>query len=198
MSNSFGYFSVSNGCFSSSQISSSPRVFFMILHNRSSRMVLPAHILHPRLLFRLVAVCFIYPSFCEANDHSDLQILIALKDSLVIKRDLLPSWCNTEVHHVIGLSLEMLRELIPDKNRFTGSLPSTVGELGNLIELSVHGNSFSRNLPPGLKNLQKLVSVDLIMDLFSGNLPPSIGNLKRLIYLDASRNKFTGIIPQEL
>ncbi|KAI3934364.1 hypothetical protein MKW92_015635 [Papaver armeniacum] len=79
----------------------------------------------------------------------------------------------------------MLRELIPDKNRFTGSLPSTVGELGDLVELSVPGNSFSGNLPPGLKNLQNLVSVDLIMNLVSGNLPPSIGNLKRLIiYLD--------------
>ncbi|KAI3833305.1 hypothetical protein MKW98_006404 [Papaver atlanticum] len=117
--------------FSSSQIASSPRVFFMILHNRSS-------------------------------------------------------------------SLKILTELIPDKNRFTGSLPSTVGELGNLIELSIHGNSFSGNLPPGLKNLHNLVSVDLIMKLVSGNLPPSIGNLKRLIYLDASHNKFTGIIPQEL
>ncbi|RVW82590.1 Leucine-rich repeat receptor protein kinase MSP1 [Vitis vinifera] len=91
-------------------------------------------------------------------------------------------------------SLENLETLDLSGN----SLPSTIGMLGELTELSVHANSFSGNLPSELGNLQNLQSLDLSLNFFSGNLPSSLGNLTRLFYFDASQNRFTGPIFSEI
>ena len=53
-------------------------------------------------------------------------------------------------------NLKMLRKFVLNDNKFSSSLPTTTGILGELIGLSVHVDSLSGNLPSELGNLQNI------------------------------------------
>jgi Leucine-rich repeat (LRR) protein len=61
-----------------------------------------------------------------------------------------------------------------DTNQLTGSIPSEIGYLTNLIILDLYTNQLT------------------------GSIPPEIGNLTNLIRLDLSDNQLSSVIPDEI
>jgi Leucine-rich repeat (LRR) protein len=78
---------------------------------------------------------------------------------------------------------------------FSGELPPSIENLGNLIELSMNGCNFSGFIPSSLGNLTKLTYLGLHNNTFVGNIPHSLGNLVQLSSLYISHNQLTGPVP---
>jgi Leucine-rich repeat (LRR) protein len=88
-----------------------------------------------------------------------------------------------------------LETLHLDYTSFSGELPASIENLGNLIELIMISCNFSGFIPSSLGNLTKLTVLDLYNNTFVGNIPHSLGNLVQLSYLDISNNQLTGPVP---
>jgi Leucine-rich repeat (LRR) protein len=95
-------------------------------------------------------------------------------------------------------NLGNLIELDMSSCNFSGSIPSSLGNITKLTLLDFSHNAFVGNLPPSLGNLTKLTSLDFSYNAFVGNLPPSLGNLPKLTSLDFSYNAFVGNLPPSL
>jgi hypothetical protein len=83
-------------------------------------------------------------------------------------------------------------------NKFTGNLPTKIGELHNLREIIVSTNLLSGALPPSLGKLQQLGKLDLGNNQLSGELLAEIGFCKQLGEIDLSKNQIFGSIPANL
>ncbi|PIA45318.1 hypothetical protein AQUCO_01700689v1 [Aquilegia coerulea] len=77
-------------------------------------------------------------------------------------------------------------------NQIVGSLPSEIGNLVNLMLLSVEMNFLTGIIPKGIGMLQNLQYLGLSGNRFSGQIPDSVGNNSQLYYLDLSDNKLEG------
>ncbi|KAL1359701.1 brassinosteroid LRR receptor kinase-like [Arachis hypogaea] len=87
------------------------------------------------------------------------------------------------------------------QNKFTGSIPSRLGQNGKLTELDLSTNKLKGLVPKSLC-FGKLKSVLEILLLhgnrFSGEIPLDIGKLKSVLKMDLSVNNFSGAIPPEI
>jgi Leucine-rich repeat (LRR) protein len=88
-----------------------------------------------------------------------------------------------------------LETLNLDYTSFSGELPPSIENLGNLIELNMNSCNFLGFIPSSLGNLTKLIGLDLSDNYFMGNIPRSFGNLVQLSFLDISYNQLTGSVP---
>ncbi|RCV29723.1 hypothetical protein SETIT_6G035200v2 [Setaria italica] len=84
------------------------------------------------------------------------------------------------------------------ENMLTGSLPSEVGHLKNLVALDVSGNRLTGEIPNSLGDCQILQYCIMKGNMFQGKIPESLGQLKALLALDLSRNNLSGHIPDFL
>ncbi|KAK2991742.1 hypothetical protein RJ640_002562 [Escallonia rubra] len=107
--------------------------------------------------------------------------------------DMLPVIC-CRIPKEIGW-LENLVEFSGRGNRFTGSLPASIVNLGQLGKLDLQSNRLSGELPSGVHTWKKLNELNLADNELSGNIPEDIGSLSVLNYLDLSGNRFSGKIP---
>lgn len=81
-------------------------------------------------------------------------------------------------------------------NNFTGSLPTTLGNLSALTELSLSGNNISGTIPNSLGNLSQLERLLLNNNPnMTGSIPSELGSLSNLTRLDLIQNNLTGSIP---
>ncbi|KAM3714955.1 hypothetical protein ACJW31_01G372100 [Castanea mollissima] len=85
-------------------------------------------------------------------------------------------------------------DLSYNKN-ITGPLPSSIGNLMNLINVNLIGCSFYGSIPDTIGNLQKLITLSLNNNSFSGHIPTSIGRLSNLYWLDLAENQLEGPLP---
>uniref|UniRef100_M4CTB0 Uncharacterized protein n=1 Tax=Brassica campestris TaxID=3711 RepID=M4CTB0_BRACM len=83
-------------------------------------------------------------------------------------------------------------------NNFIGEIPSSIGNLKQLISFHVFNNKLSGNFPSALLNLTQLRTLDLSYNQFSGSLPPNISQLSRLHFFSVRGNSFVGTIPASL
>lgn len=102
---------------------------------------------------------------------------------------------------VVGLDLrgrrdEVTGELIP--HGLTGAIPSRIGRLGKLAELSLSHNRLSGPVPPELGNLPELRRLALDHNDLTDSIPSELGNLPGLRSLTLSNNNLSGPIPPEL
>jgi len=74
------------------------------------------------------------------------------------------------------------------------NLPSSIGNLENLVYLFLRGNKIT-SIPPQIGKLTNLITLDLSENRIT-ELPSSIGNLTKLLNLDLRRNKITKLPPQ--
>ncbi|PON89510.1 LRR domain containing protein [Trema orientale] len=65
-------------------------------------------------------------------------------------------------------------------SKFSGTIPSSVGNLSQLQYLWLSGNNLNGQLPSTLKNLAKLTSLRLEDTGLTGELPFGLGNLRQL------------------
>ena len=80
-------------------------------------------------------------------------------------------------------------------NGLTGELPTELGDLSHLQELSLAANRLSGNIPPELGNLTGLIVLDLAWNQLTGEIPPEFANLKSLQMMDIASNQMTGCVP---
>ena len=89
--------------------------------------------------------------------------------------------------------------LVLSENSLSGNLPSELGNLTNLEDLSLRGNhQLSGSIPTELGNLTNLRVLSLGYNQLSGSIPTELGNLTNLEYLNLIDNQLSGSIPTEL
>jgi hypothetical protein len=80
----------------------------------------------------------------------------------------------------------------------TGKIPSELGLLTNLADLSLRDNLLSGQLPLELGNLARLRFLDVRYNLLTNTIPTELGKLKNLETFQASYNNLTGSLPDEI
>ncbi|XP_074264553.1 probably inactive leucine-rich repeat receptor-like protein kinase IMK2 [Silene latifolia] len=88
-----------------------------------------------------------------------------------------------------------LRSLTLDHNSISGTIPKSLGKLGNLEELSLSHNKINGTIPNELSSLEKLRVLDLSDNVISGTVPKELGGLKNVSVINLEKNKLTGHIP---
>ncbi|CAN6247157.1 unnamed protein product [Urochloa humidicola] len=84
-------------------------------------------------------------------------------------------------------------------NKFTGSIPDSIGQLKRLEELHLDNNNMSEKLPSSLGNCTNLRTIDLKSNNFSGELAKvNFSTLHNLKTLDILYNNFTGTVPESI
>ena len=70
----------------------------------------------------------------------------------------------------------MLKVLELSSNQLTGEIPLEIGNLTNLIHLSLHDNQLTGSIPPEIGNLTNLEVLSLYGNQLSGIIPDEICN----------------------
>ncbi|KAL5817161.1 hypothetical protein ACOSQ3_025539 [Xanthoceras sorbifolium] len=83
-------------------------------------------------------------------------------------------------------------------NQLTGTIPHVIGELKNLQVLELRGNSLQGSIPTSIGNLTVLTKLLLESNNLQGNIPSTLGNCQNLLLLTLSKNKLTGNVPQQI
>ena len=83
-------------------------------------------------------------------------------------------------------------------NQLSGSIPSELGNLDNLVGLWLNGNQLSGSIPSELGNLANLQELVLDSNQLSGPIPSELGNLANLQELELRDNQFSGCVPVKL
>ncbi|KAL8513107.1 hypothetical protein ACS0TY_019329 [Phlomoides rotata] len=76
-----------------------------------------------------------------------------------------------------------------------GSIPAVIGNLSNLIHLSLYGNKLSGKIPYTLKHVHKLQGLDLSSNKLEGPIPEGLCHLHSISEIYLSQNKLSGRIP---
>ena len=130
---------------------------------------------------------------------NDCEALLASRDALSVERTLnwdkdLPigEWEGVEVggSRVVGLSIA--------NEDIAGTIPSELGNLDSLQNLSLWKNGLKGGIPKELGNLANLRNLDLRENQLTGEIPTELGDLTELNGLMLSVNRLTGEIPTEL
>ncbi|XLS90674.1 hypothetical protein HN51_066682 [Arachis hypogaea] len=95
-------------------------------------------------------------------------------------------------------NLVNLISLTMENNHLTESIPTSFGNFQKLQYLDMNSNKFSGEIPAIIGNLSQLSELDLSHNMLNGNIPSAIGNCKRLQSLDFSYNNLSGIIPSQV
>ncbi|KAL1293962.1 hypothetical protein AAHE18_19G106800 [Arachis hypogaea] len=94
-----------------------------------------------------------------------------------------------------------LEKLDLSKNELRGQLPAWLGQLENLVVLSLYSNLFYGSIPSSIGNITKLANLKylyLSYNKLHGSLPNSVGQLVSLGTLLLATNNFSGVIPRSL
>lgn len=83
-------------------------------------------------------------------------------------------------------------------NNLTGIIPDEIGNLLNLEFLDLSYQDLSGPIPTSIGNLQDLLGLQLGNNRLTGELPATLGNLLNLDNLDVRNNELNGPLPAEL
>nr|XP_043633348.1 putative receptor-like protein kinase At3g47110 [Erigeron canadensis] len=98
----------------------------------------------------------------------------------------------------IGNLSSQLTHLSFSNNFIYGTLPSGIGNLVKLERLFIRSNHLTGIVPRELGNLQNLKSLFMNDNFFTGNIPKFIGNFRSLLKLQLQENRLEGYIPPNL
>ena len=80
-------------------------------------------------------------------------------------------------------------------NNLVGAIPSSIGQLTNLIRLRLQDNKLNGSIPSELGSLTKLVTLRLYNNELEGAIPHELTDLVNLLYLELYDNKLSGQLP---
>ena len=83
-------------------------------------------------------------------------------------------------------------------NQLTGEIPTELGQLANLTDLSLSWNQLTGRIPTELGQLTNLTDLWLNGNQLTGEIPTELGQLANLRSLNLDFNQLTGAIPVEL
>ncbi|XP_042013360.1 receptor-like protein 36 isoform X2 [Salvia splendens] len=92
--------------------------------------------------------------------------------------------------------LDTFTTLDLSSNRFSGSIPPSIGNLNSLRYLNLSHNTLSGHIPPSLGSMSLLESLDLSSNILDGKIPRELAKLTFLAKLNVSINSLEGQIPQ--
>ncbi|RCV26888.1 hypothetical protein SETIT_5G281400v2 [Setaria italica] len=92
----------------------------------------------------------------------------------------------------------VLQYFIADYNMITGSIPSTLANLSNMLVISLGGNNLSGKIPTTISAMKNLQELNLSSNSLSGTIPAEISRLTSLVYLNLGGNKLSGSIPSSV
>jgi len=92
------------------------------------------------------------------------------------------------------MNMKDLRLLSLEKNSLEGTLPDPTS-LPNLELLTMGYNKFSGTLPASLGEWKYMQELTLESNNFSGTLPSTVASMIKVSYIDLGENAFTGPIP---
>lgn len=130
---------------------------------------------------------------------ADKAVLLALRTA-VRGRTLL--WNTTESSQCKWVGVQCRNNRISELRLpgmgLSGKLPeSTIGNLTELVTLSLRFNALSGSLPSDLSSLGNLRNLYLQSNQFSGPIPTFIFSLKNLVRLSLASNNFSGPISSD-
>ena len=102
----------------------------------------------------------------------------------------LSEWAGVETNQagkVAGLSL--------GGNNLTGSIPTVIGELDDLVTLDLSQNGLTGRIPRQLGQLEQLRDLLLHENALEGRLPPQVGRMAGLRYIHIGSNQLSGVVP---
>ncbi|KAG2331226.1 hypothetical protein Bca52824_002406 [Brassica carinata] len=108
---------------------------------------------------------------------------------------------NSSFSGIIPESIGNLKQLVSltlSVSNFSGRIPSSLGELSNLSSLSLYGNHLTGEVPSTIGNLKQLISFDVESNQLTGNFPSALLNLTKLQSIFLSLNQFTGFLPPNI
>ncbi|KAK4416449.1 LRR receptor-like serine/threonine-protein kinase EFR [Sesamum alatum] len=112
------------------------------------------------------------------------------------------SGCSNLV--IVSLDHNFLKQRIPWEvgtllDQFEGEIPSTLGNLTQLLKLCLFNNTLKGSLPSTFSNLRRLQDARFCHNKLNGTIPPVFISLPSLsITLNLSHNSFTGPLPAEV
>ncbi|EYU43345.1 hypothetical protein MIMGU_mgv1a021933mg, partial [Erythranthe guttata] len=108
------------------------------------------------------------------------------------------SLTNCRSLNVLAIADNPLDGIIPASvgNLSTSLQIFEIGNLTNLVTLSLYNNELSGNIPPTLNHLQKLQGLDLQSNNLTASIHDSICDLHNLVILSLSQSNFFGRIPE--
>ena len=137
--------------------------------------------------------------YADPGIVDDCEALLASLDALSVEQSL--NWDeDLSIGEWQGVSIVEGRvvELDISSEGLTGTIPSELGSLSNLVVLSLGGNQLTGEIPTELGNLANLRWLWLGGNQLTGEIPIELGNLANLQSLILSSNQLTGEIPSEL
>ncbi len=92
-------------------------------------------------------------------------------------------------------NLDQLMILELSFNKLHGELPETLGKLKNIQVLAFNGNDLTGTIPASYSELSQLTQLHLSSNKLSGEIPSELGNLPKLEVFNVFDNNFHGMIP---
>ena len=137
--------------------------------------------------------------YADPGIVDDCEALLASLDALRVEQSL--NWDeDLSIGEWQGVSIVEGRvvELDISAEGLTGTIPSELGSLANLVLLSLWGNHLTGEIPTELGNLSNLRALWLYWNQLTGEIPNELGSLANLQSLLLSTNQLSGEIPVEL
>lgn len=133
----------------------------------------------------------------------EVQALIGVKASLKDPHGVLGNWDKDSVDPcswsmVTCSPQNLVIHLATPSQNLSGTLSPSIGNLTNLMTVSLQNNNISGAIPWEIGRLSKLVQLDLSSNSFSGEIPSSLGDLMSLQYMRLNNNSLSGEFPVSL
>ncbi|KAK1361928.1 Lrr receptor-like serinethreonine-protein kinase erecta [Heracleum sosnowskyi] len=109
--------------------------------------------------------------------------------------DLIVNWKNA-IQGLPSLKRYLYTLLDLSKNKLSGEIPTSLGNLKGLKLLNISNNRLSGCIPQSFGDLESIETLDLSNNNISGTIPQSFRKLNQLSVFDVSNNKLSGKIPR--
>ncbi|KAG7977994.1 hypothetical protein I3843_05G060900 [Carya illinoinensis] len=115
----------------------------------------------------------------------------------IIAAEALPLFIKHRFYTFQGNPLYMMTSIDLSSNQLTGSIPSEIGELSQLLFLNLSDNSLTGSIPISFQNLRSMESLDLSHNKLRGKIPSELVGLTSLSIFSVAYNYLSRRIPFE-